>query len=190
MKKLILALLFLILLPMHMFAQEVKSITVNGKTISVGDTYDSVLTKIPNKYMTSQSSPSTDPVNSNSFIVTKKYNVNGLKFDLIVGRREDPGPFRIRKIIKHAFACDKSAAREVDAKVRQMGTKKVANDKVYFNWGNDWNYADSNQKDKLIRAVADSDACLSGYPREIKFYSPKGKLVGVASPETGISVLP
>ncbi len=74
--------------------------------------------------------------------------------------------------------------------VRQMGTKKVTSDKVIFKWGNDWNHMNSIQKDKMIRAVADSDACLMGYPREIKFYSPKGKLVGIASPETGITVLP
>jgi len=50
--------------------------------------------------MISQSNPSPDPTNPNSFILTKKYDVNGNKFDLIVGRREDPGPFRVRKIIK------------------------------------------------------------------------------------------
>lgn len=86
------------------------------------------------------------------------------------------------------FACDKDAARAVDSMVRQMGTKTVNGDKVSFKWGNDWNHMDSTQKDKMIRSVADSDACLSGYPREIKFYSPKGKQVGLASPESGISV--
>lgn len=85
-------------------------------------------------------------------------------------------------------ACDKNAALQVDSMVKQMGTKKVTGNKVTFKWGKDWNSADSNQRYGLVRSVADSDACLTGYAREIKFYSPKGKLVGVASPETGISV--
>ncbi len=101
MKNLFLIVFMLVLLTTFVFAQEVKSIKVNGKTITVGETFDNVLTKLPNKYMVSQSNPSPDPINSNSFILTKKYNVNGYKFDLIVGRREDPGPFRIRKIIKY-----------------------------------------------------------------------------------------
>ncbi len=101
MKNMILSVLLSLLLPNSLFAQEVKSIKVNGKTITIGETFDNVLTKIPNKYMVSQSSPSPDPINPNSFILTKKYNVNGFKFDLVVGRREDPGPFRIRKIVKY-----------------------------------------------------------------------------------------
>ena len=92
--------------------------------------------------------------------------------------------------ISAAFACDKNSAREVDAMVSQMGTKKVKGNNVTFKWGKDWNHMDSIQKEKMIRAVADSDACLLGLPREIKFYSPKGKLVGIASPETGINVFP
>lgn len=100
MKNLILAVFMLVLVTNFVSAEEVKSIKVNGKTIKVGETFDNVLTKLPNKYMISQSSPSPDPRNPNSFILTKKYDVNGNKFDLIVGRREDPGPFRIRNIIK------------------------------------------------------------------------------------------
>ena len=100
MKSLVLTVLMLILLTNLVFAAEVKSIKVNGKTVKVGETFDNVLTKLPNKYMISQSNPSPDPTNPNSFILTKKYDVNGNKFDLIVGRREDPGPFRVRKIIK------------------------------------------------------------------------------------------
>ena len=101
MKKLFITVLMLLLMVTLAFAQEVNSIKVNGETIKVGETFDSVLTKLPSKYLVSQSSPSPDPINPNSFLLTKSYNVNGNKFDLVVGRREDPGPFRVRKIIKH-----------------------------------------------------------------------------------------
>jgi len=40
----------------------------------------------------------------------------------------------------------------------------------------------------LIKTFADSDACLNGSAREIKYYR-KGKLVGKASPTTGIKLL-
>lgn len=97
--RLILAVFMFLLLTSYVFAQEVKTIEVDGKTIKVGETFDSVLTKLPNRYLISQSNPSPDSMNPNSFVLTKKYNVNGIKFDLVVGRREDSGPFRVSNII-------------------------------------------------------------------------------------------
>ena len=87
-----------------------------------------------------------------------------------------------------SYACDKASALQVDEMVSQMGTKKINGNKVTFKWGNDWNHMDSNQKDKMIRAVADSDACIKGFPRDITFLSPSGKKVGIASPATGIKL--
>lgn len=100
-KNLSLVIIIFISLATLVSAQEVTAIKVNGKTIKIGETFDNVLTKIDNSYMTSQSSPTPDPSNPNSFMLTKKYDVRGNKFDLVVGRIEDPGPFRIIKIIKY-----------------------------------------------------------------------------------------
>jgi hypothetical protein len=60
-------------------------------------------------------------------------------------------------------------------------------DKITFNWGRDWEHATRQQRLGLIRIFADSDACLTGKAREIKYYR-SGKLVGVASPTWGIKL--
>jgi hypothetical protein len=86
-----------------------------------------------------------------------------------------------------AFACDKQVAGEVQTMMREMGTWYEKNGSITFEWGADWDLATSSQRSGLIRTFADSDACLTGNPRSIKYYR-KGKLVGEASPTTGINV--
>jgi len=86
------------------------------------------------------------------------------------------------------YACDKQSARNVQAMVREMGSWSEANDSIVFNWGSDWDQASSSQRLGLIRTFADSDACLTGKAREIKYYR-NGKLVGKASPVFGIELL-
>jgi hypothetical protein len=87
-----------------------------------------------------------------------------------------------------SYACDKASALQVDSMLSQKGTKKVSGNTVTFRWGNDWNSMSRTEKDQMIHIVADSDACIKGYAREIIFYSPKGKKVGVASPDIGIKL--
>ena len=86
------------------------------------------------------------------------------------------------------FACDKAAAIQVDAMLSQKGTKKVIGNNVAFRWGKAWNSMSRTQKDQMIHIVADSDACINGSARDIVFYSPTGKKVGVASPDSGIKL--
>jgi len=86
------------------------------------------------------------------------------------------------------FACDKAAAIQIDSMLSQKGTKKVSGNKVTFKWGKDWITMSRTQKAQMLNIVADSDACIKGYARDIIFYSPKGKKVGVASPDTGIKL--
>jgi hypothetical protein len=85
-------------------------------------------------------------------------------------------------------ACDKEAARKVQAMLKNMATWYEKDNEVAFKWGNDWDHATPDQRLGLIRTFADSDACLTGKAREIKFYR-KGKLVGKASPTWGIKLL-
>jgi hypothetical protein len=86
------------------------------------------------------------------------------------------------------FACDKQSARNVQAMIGAMGSWSEANDSIIFNWGSDWDQASSSQRLGLIRTFADSDVCLTGKVREIKYYR-NGKLVGKASPVFGIELL-
>lgn len=87
-----------------------------------------------------------------------------------------------------SFACDLDAARNVQVMLRDMGTWQEKGGKVIFTWGSDWDYADAQQRLGLIKVFADSDACLTGSAREIKYYR-KGKLVGEASPTWGIKLV-
>ncbi len=41
---------------------------------------------------------------------------------------------------------------------------------------------------KMVQTYADMDACLSGGAREIMFYR-KNKLMGIASPDTGVRLV-
>jgi hypothetical protein len=87
-----------------------------------------------------------------------------------------------------SFACDREAAFKVQVMLRDMATWQEKNGKINFTWGSDWDHASSQQRLGLIKSFADSDACLTGSAREIKYYR-KGKLVGEASPTTGIKLL-
>ncbi|OGQ92811.1 MAG: hypothetical protein A2464_05940 [Deltaproteobacteria bacterium RIFOXYC2_FULL_48_10] len=86
------------------------------------------------------------------------------------------------------YACDKQSARNVQAMIGEMGSWSEANDSITFNWGGDWDQASSSQRLGLMRTFADSDACLTGKAREIKYYR-NGRLVGKASPISGIELL-
>lgn len=87
-----------------------------------------------------------------------------------------------------SFACDLDASRKVQAMSKEMGTWQEISGGVSFNWGSDWDHANSQQRLGLITAFSDADACLTGKARKIKFYR-KGKLVGEASPNSGIKLL-
>lgn len=87
-----------------------------------------------------------------------------------------------------SFACDRDAAWNVQAMLKDMGTWQEKSGKITFTWGSDWDHANSQQRLGLIKAFADSDACLTGSAREIKYYR-KGKLVGEASPTRGIKLV-
>lgn len=86
-----------------------------------------------------------------------------------------------------AFACDKKAARNVQTILKGMATWYEKDGRITFKWGNDWDDTTPENRLGLIRAFADSDACLTGKAREIKYYR-KGKLVGTASPTWGIKL--
>jgi len=71
--------------------------------------------------------------------------------------------------------------------LHELAVWSVKNNEVEFKWGQDWdNYTPQNKID-MITTFANSDACLAGNARTIKFYR-KGKLVGEASPTWGIKL--
>ncbi len=87
-----------------------------------------------------------------------------------------------------SFACDRDAAMQVQTMLKTMGTWREKSGELTFIWGSDWDHANSQVRLGLTRAFANSDACLTGKARVIKYYR-KGELVGEASPTAGIRLL-
>jgi hypothetical protein len=87
-----------------------------------------------------------------------------------------------------SFACDETASRNVQKMLHEMAIWYADKDIITFKWGSDWDEATPTEKLSLIKTFANSDACLTGKPREINFYR-KGKLVGKASPTSGINLI-
>lgn len=84
--------------------------------------------------------------------------------------------------------CDREASLKVQAMLKEMATWQEENGKITFIWGSDWDQGNPQQRLGLIKTFADSDACLTGRAREIKYYR-NGKLVGEASPIKGVRLL-
>lgn len=91
--------------------------------------------------------------------------------------------------VNSAVACDKQAARNVQEMIKAMANISQESGVVKVRWGGDFKSWGKDNQLKMARAYADSDACLSGSPREIRFYSPTGKFNAVATPTAGIRLV-
>lgn len=69
-----------------------------------------------------------------------------------------------------------------------MASVSEKNGKVYSAWNDNWHAATLPQKEGMIAAIANSDACLTGGTRYI-FIHYNGELVARADPIKGIEVL-
>jgi hypothetical protein len=87
----------------------------------------------------------------------------------------------------NALACDKEASLRVQTLLKDMATWHEKGGRITFNWGSDWDSLTPEKRLGLIQTFANSDACLSGEAREIKYYR-RNKLVGEASPTSGIKL--
>lgn len=89
-----------------------------------------------------------------------------------------------------AFACDKEAAQTVQSNLRHLASWEHKNGRIEVRWGPVWySKQDDDYRLALLKAFANADACLTGQARDVRFYSPSGKLVGVASPSSGVRVI-
>ena len=94
---------------------------------------------------------------------------------------EQPVPVSMRR----PQSCNKMAAQEVQLGIREFAKWHIEGDHLAVHWI----YAIEKQPEakrlQMVTTYADMDACLGGSAREIMFYR-KGKLMGIASPETGL----
>lgn len=86
-----------------------------------------------------------------------------------------------------AGSCDRSIALKAQEGLREFAQISEQSGRVTYTWGPVWDNQTDERRLRFIRAAADADACLTGAAREIRFYS-NGRLVGVASPTSGIQL--
>jgi len=89
---------FAIFWSMLSYAGDVKSLSVQGKTIKIGDTADYVISILKKSDMVNQT-VTKDPTNQNSLLIVKNYKVKKQSFTVHFARVQDPGPYSVTKII-------------------------------------------------------------------------------------------
>lgn len=208
-KSILIALLLFLGMATFLAADNVREIAIDGQTLKIGDTFDSLLNKIPRKYLIQESSEA-DPHNKSNRLYTQDYRIKGRNFRVIVGFSEDL--YRVKEIISNPpplvaksktetdskpsppskstnlSGCNIDAASRVLSAASQMGTFEDKSDRLIVRWGTDWSHLNNNQKLALLNTVADADACMNRQARFIFFYY-YNKQVGKADPTWGIKLL-
>jgi hypothetical protein len=88
-----------------------------------------------------------------------------------------------------AAGCDIDAATKVQTNLLQMASWYETEGVVKFTWKDNVGTLPRDQQLGLIKTFADSDACMQGMKaREIQFFL-NGKMMGVASPASGVRLL-
>jgi hypothetical protein len=94
---------------------------------------------------------------------------------------EQPVPVSMRR----QQSCNKEAAQDVQFGIREFAKWHIEGDHLAVHWV----YAIEKQPEakrlQMVTTYANMDACLGGAAREIMFYR-KGKLMGIASPTSGL----
>lgn len=90
--------------------------------------------------------------------------------------------------IATAVPCNIQAAAEVMAGIREFAKWNVEGDHLAVYWTFNIEKKPALERLKMVRTYANMDACLSGGAREIHFYR-KNKLMGIASPTSGIKLV-
>ena len=208
-KSILIALLLFLGIATFLAADNVREIAIDGQTLKIGDTFDSLLNKIPRKYLIQESSEA-DPQNRNHRLYTQDYRIKDKNYRVVVGFSEDL--YRVKEIISNpaplvakpksetdsrpssptrsnpSSGCNTDEASRVFSAASQMGTFEDKSDRLIVRWGTDWSYLNKDQKLALLNTVADADACMTGQARFIFFYY-YNKQVGKADPTWGIKLL-
>ena len=87
-----------------------------------------------------------------------------------------------------AAPCNKVAAQEVQRGLSEFAKWHIEDDHLAVHWVYAIEKKPEAKRLQMVTAYADMDACLGGAAREIMFYR-KGKLMGIASPITGVRII-
>lgn len=94
----------------------------------------------------------------------------------------------IWSISANATYCNKQDAQDVQVGIREFATWRIEGDHLAVHWTHPIDKLPDAKRLKMIKTYADMDACLGGVAREIMFYR-KGKLMGIASPTSGVRLV-
>ena len=97
---------------------------------------------------------------------------------------EQPVPVSMRR----PQSCNKEAAKDVQFGIREFAKWHIEGDHLTVHWTYAIEKHPEAKRLQMVTAYADMDACLGGAAREIMFYR-KGKLMGIASPTSGIRLI-
>ena len=87
-----------------------------------------------------------------------------------------------------AVPCNKAAAHDIQFSIREFAKWNIEGDHLAVRWLYAIEKEPEAKRLKMITAYADMDACLRGSAFEIMFYR-KGKLMGIASPTSGVRLI-
>lgn len=87
------------------------------------------------------------------------------------------------------IVCDRDDARKVMANFQKMARESENNGIWRVQWKDDFHSWGTDRQLQVARAYADVDACIFGSARELRFYSPGGRLNAVASPTSGVRLM-
>lgn len=88
----------------------------------------------------------------------------------------------------HSAECNKAAALNAKEMLSDLAKIHIEGDHLAVYWVFKIEKESETKRLQMVRTYADMDACLVGGGREIMFYR-KDKLMGVASPNSGIRLI-
>jgi hypothetical protein len=97
---------------------------------------------------------------------------------------EQPVPVSMRR----PQSCNKLAAQDVQRGLSEFAKSHIEGDHLAVHWTFAIEKQPEAKRLKMVATYADMDACLGGDAREIMFYR-KGKLMGIASPISGLRLV-
>lgn len=97
---------------------------------------------------------------------------------------EQPVPVSMRR----PQSCNKMAAQDVQRGLGEFAKSHIEGDHLAVHWTFAIEKQPESKRLQMITTYADMDACLGGAAREIMFYR-KGKLMGIASPTSGLRLV-
>lgn len=97
----------------------------------------------------------------------------------------EPPPAEVAPV-PEPFVCNQKRASAIRDKAREMAEIVTYSDHLAVRLRGEWAYYSDSVRRSFITKFADSDACLNGRSRQIRFFY-QGKLYATADPEKGVA---